>query len=41
MAVTAGIAAIAITIKFRKTLAAKCSKQERGDSTLHEQLTTP
>ena len=31
----------AFAIIKRKTLAAKCSKQERDDSTLHEQLTTP
>ena len=35
------IAVCCCAIKYRKILAAKCSKQERGDSSIHEQLTIP
>ena len=41
VAIAVCLMAVAIAFKYRKTLASKCSKQERGDDSLQEQMITP
>ena len=41
VAVAVCLMALAIAIKYRKTLATKCSKQERADDSIYEQQPKP